>query len=192
MALTQTPAAEKGANCPEFSLPGVDGKSHSRQNLVGKPAAVIMFICNHCPYVKAIEDRLIQLGKDLREINVPLVGISSNDANHYPEDSFANMAKRASEKNYTFSYLYDEDQTVAKTFGAVCTPDFFVYDHELRLAYRGRLDDSWKDASAVQHRELFEVVRHLVGESSSEEGKNLLQQPKFSQGCSIKWKEAHK
>lgn len=181
MALTITPEVELGSDCPDFSLPAVDGKKYSLKDFpIGKPL-VIMFICNHCPYVQAIEDRLIQLGTDLKAHNIPVIGICSNDAESHPEDSFENLQKRSVEKNYSFQYLYDESQQTARTFGAVCTPDFFVYDNNHKLAYRGRLDDSWKDASKVTQRELFEAVLNL------KDNKPINNPQTPSMGCSIKW-----
>lgn len=181
MALTFTPQVELGDVCHDFTLPATDGKTYSLKDFTNGHPLVILFICNHCPYVQAIEDRLIQLGQDLKAKNIPMVAISSNDAITHPEDSFANMQKRASEKNYSFIYLYDETQNVAKKFGAVCTPDYFVYDKNLKLAYRGRLDDSWKDPSKVTKRELYEAVLLLEKDSTV----SLEQTP--SMGCSIKW-----
>jgi peroxiredoxin len=181
MALTITPFPEIGLACPDFSLPAVDGKTYSLKDFpLGKPL-VIMFICNHCPYVKAIEDRLIELGSDLKKLGIPVLGICSNDDETYPEDNFENLKKRWNEKNYSFPYLHDKTQEVAKKFGALCTPDFFVYDQNHQLAYRGRLDDSWKDASKVTTRELFEAVKLLAS------GKPAPQQQTPSMGCSIKW-----
>src|SRR5690606_37380023 len=133
----------------DFDLPGVDGHRVKREDLrTGKPF-LVMFICNHCPYVKAIEDRLVELGRDLAGIGVKVAAICANDAADYPDDSFPKMRERAREKNYPFPYLHDETQAVARAFGAVCTPDFFLYDGTGTLAYRGRLDDSWKDPSQV-------------------------------------------
>ena len=191
MALIYTPPPELGKTIPSFSLPNVDGSIFSSSTIQKNSPVVIMFICNHCPYVKAIEDRLIQLGLDLNKIDIPLIGISSNDASHYPEDSFENMKKRAIEKNYSFQYLYDESQSVAKDFGAVCTPDFFVYDKNHQLSYRGRLDDNWKEPHSVKHRELYEVVKILSGKSrdgDSHRESNLKNQIP-SMGCSLKWKK---
>lgn len=183
MALTFTPEAELGSQIPEFKLPSVtDGKFYSVADFKNGNPLVLMFICNHCPYVKAIEDRLITLGHELQTINVNLVGICSNDATDNPEDSFEGLKARALEKKYPFKYLHDDSQIVAKTFGAVCTPDFFVYDHELKLAYRGRLDDSWKDASRVTQRELFSAVQKLMNNQKLE-GRQIP-----SMGCNIKWK----
>lgn len=180
MALTFTPQDGFGDPCPDFTLPAVDGKTYGKQDFVNGHALVVMFICNHCPYVQAVEERLIVLGQDLRKLEVPLVAICSNDAKSHPEDSFENMQRRAREKNYSFVYLHDEKQEVARNFGAVCTPDFFVYDRQNRLAYRGRLDDAWKDPARVGKRELYEAVLLL------EQGKALPEQTP-SMGCSIKW-----
>jgi peroxiredoxin len=182
MALTFSPNPQAGDKCPEFKLPAVDGKLYERSSFFhGKPV-VFMFICNHCPYVKAIEDRLIHLGHELHVLGVSMVGICSNDSSDYPEDSFPQLKKRAEEKKYPFVYLHDESQEVAKKFGAVCTPDFFVYDSAGELAYRGRLDDSWKDPAHVTHHDLSNAVHKLLAEQKV----NLEQIP--SMGCSIKWK----
>lgn len=181
MALTYTPALDLGTSCPDFSLPAIDGKTYSRKDFSNGKPLVIMFICNHCPYVKAIEERLIVLGNDLKKLSVNLVAICSNDATDHPEDSFEGLKKRAQEKNYPFVYLHDESQKIARAFGAVCTPDFFVYDKDLKAAYRGRLDDSWKDASKVTQRELYQAVQLLL------ENKNVPTKQIPSMGCNIKW-----
>lgn len=184
MALIHTPPGEIGQACPDFKLMSVDGKNFSKQDFFQQNQPVlIMFICNHCPYVKAIEDRLIQLGHDLHQLNIPVVGICSNDAQSYPEDSLDNLKKRAHEKKYSFVYLYDETQKVAQDFGAVCTPDFFLYDKSGKLAYRGRLDDSWKDPALVTRRELFTAAMELA------ENKNISSKQLSSMGCSIKWRK---
>jgi len=181
MALTHTPPIEKKELAPDFQLLGLDGKTYSLSDFKNNKPLVVMFICNHCPYVKAIEDRLITLGHDLKAQGVHVVGICSNDSVNYPDDSFENLKKRAQEKNYSFTYLHDADQSVAKKFGAVCTPDFFVYNSKLELTYRGRLDDSWKDPSLVTKRELFEAVQELLVSDTLKS----TQTP--SMGCSIKW-----
>lgn len=182
MALTYTPPGELGSLCPDFHLPGTDGNLHALKDYKGSKALLIMFICNHCPYVKAIEDRLLELAAEMLPLGAPIVAISSNDAEKYPDDSFENMKKKSLEKKYPFPYLYDGTQDVAKRFGAVCTPDFFVYDKNRLLAYRGRLDDSWKDASQVSRREL----RHAMLELLNDQEAPRTQYP--SMGCSIKWK----
>ncbi|AHI06498.1 hypothetical protein BDW_09990 [Bdellovibrio bacteriovorus W] len=181
MALTFTPFPDIGNKLPEFSLPAVDGKTYSSKDLPKDTPVVVMFICNHCPYVQAIEERLITLGRDLKAQGIPVLGICSNDEVSHPEDSFANLKKRSEEMNYTFPYLHDKSQSVAHQFGAVCTPDFFVYDKNHKLAYRGRLDDSWKDASKVTRRELFEAVIELAN------NKPISTEQTASMGCSIKW-----
>jgi thiol-disulfide isomerase/thioredoxin len=182
MALTETPNGDLGANCPEFNLLATDQRSYGRKDLISAKAYLIMFICNHCPYVLAIEDRLIALGKELANQPFRAFAISSNDAIKYPIDSFPNMQKRAIEKGYPFPYLFDETQLVAKSFGAVCTPDFFLYDGTLKLRYRGRLDDSWKDASLVRHQDLKNAIERLLA------GEDVPANQKSSMGCSIKWK----
>jgi thiol-disulfide isomerase/thioredoxin len=182
MALTFTPSPDLGNACPNFKLSGVDGNEYSLSQFPKGVPLVIMFICNHCPYVKAIEDRLIQLGSDLKQQNVPVIAICSNDESAYPEDSFDNLKKRAQEKNYSFIYLHDKEQITAKNFGAVCTPDYFVYDKDHKLAYRGRLDDSWKEANKVTKRELYEAVQLLL------KNEKAIDDQKASMGCSIKWK----
>nr|BFD60317.1 thioredoxin family protein [Bdellovibrio sp. CKG001]BFD63732.1 thioredoxin family protein [Bdellovibrio sp. HM001]BFD66095.1 thioredoxin family protein [Bdellovibrio sp. HAGR004] len=181
MALTFTPFPDLGNSCPDFTLPAVDGKTYSLADFAKGHPLVVMFICNHCPYVQAIEDRLIQLGTDLKKQGVSVVAICSNDEVSHPEDSFANLKKRAEEKGYPFVYLHDKTQDIAKKFGAVCTPDYFVYDKNHKLAYRGRLDDSWKDASKVTKRELYDAVQTLLKDEKVSEDQTA------SMGCSIKW-----
>lgn len=182
MALTHTPEnIEFGKVLPDFSLLATNGNTYSKKDFINARPVVIMFICNHCPYVKAIEERLITLGHDLKKQNINVVAISSNDEIHYPEDNFANLKNRSEEKNYPFIYLHDKTQEVAKIFGAVCTPDFFVYDNQAKLAYRGRLDDSWKDPLAVKTRDLYDAVIELS------QNKKISRPQTPSMGCSIKW-----
>jgi thiol-disulfide isomerase/thioredoxin len=181
MALTHTPGPDSNFVCPDFNLLAMDGKSYSLKDFKNNQPLLVMFICNHCPYVKAIEDRLIQLAADLKLLSVNTVGICSNDPNGYPEDSFENLQKRWNQKKYLFPYLHDETQKTAQDFGAVCTPDFFLFDHDLRLQYRGRLDDSWKDPSQVKKRELYEAALALKNRQKI----GFKETP--SMGCSIKW-----
>ena len=162
MALTYTPDPEIGASCPDFRLPATDGRTYSRDDFAGAKAFLVMFICNHCPYVKAIEDRLIALGRSYAGQAVKIVAICANDAENYPADSFPELKKRAEEKGYPFPYLYDESQAVARSFGAVCTPDFFLYDGAMKLSYRGRLDDSWKEPENVKSEELRAAIDALI------------------------------
>jgi len=181
----ETPPPELGAPCPDFRLPGVDGRTYALADFAASPVLVVMFICNHCPYVKAVEDRLIRLAQEYGPRGAQLVGICSNDAATYPDDSFDRLAARWRERAYGFPYLHDEPQTVARAFGAVCTPDIFVYDRDRGLAYRGRIDDSWKDESKVTSRELAAALDALLA-GRKPDGK---QRP--SMGCSIKWREGN-
>jgi hypothetical protein len=142
-----------------------------------------MFICNHCPYVQAVEDRILQLHRDYQPQGVQLVGICSNDPTDYPDDSPANLLKRWREKEYGFPYLIDETQEVAKAYGAVCTPDIYVFDRERKLAYHGRIDDNWQEPAKVRRRELAEALDALVAGGRPATVQN------HSIGCSIKWKK---
>jgi peroxiredoxin len=179
----ESKAAVAGTRCPDFQLPAVDGKRYGRDDFASSSALVVMFICNHCPYVKAVEDRLIELNRTYGPRGVQFVGVCSNDAVTYPDDAFDKLAERWREKGYGFPYLYDESQDVARAFGAVCTPDIFVYDRERQLAYRGRIDDSWKDPSKVTRHELAEALDALLA------GGQPSAQQKASIGCSIKWRD---
>lgn len=179
----ETPPAALGAACPDFRLPAVDGRTYALADFAKSPVLVVMFICNHCPYVKAVEDRLIRLEREYGPRGVQLVAVCSNDAAEYPDDAFDRLAARWRERDYRFPYLHDEPQDVARAFGAVCTPDIFVYDRDRRLAYRGRIDDSWKDESKVTQRELAAALDALLaGQRPS-----TTQRP--SMGCSIKWRQ---
>jgi peroxiredoxin len=175
-------APQSGVPCPDFRLPAVDGKTYARDDFAASPVLVVMFICNHCPYVKAVEDRLIALAAEYGPRGVALVGVCSNDAVSYPDDAFDKLAERWRSKGYRFPYLHDESQEVARAFGAVCTPDIFVYDSQRRLAYRGRIDDSWKDPTRVTRRELAGALDALLA------GRAPPPDPKPTLGCSIKWK----
>lgn len=173
-----TPEPAIGTPAPDFNLPATQGGHVSRdQAAKGSEAFLVMFICNHCPYVKAIETRLIALHAMFKGRGVSIVAISSNDAANYPDDSFEKMKL----KSYPFPYLYDESQDVAMSYGAVCTPDFFLYDRHQKLAYRGRLDDSWQDESKVSSRELAAAIESLL------QGMNPNREQKPSMGCSLKW-----
>jgi len=173
-----------GFPCPDFRLPATDGKIYGRDDFAASPVLVVMFICNHCPYVKAVEDRLLDLERRYTPRAVQFVGICSNDSVTYPEDAFEQLKERWSLKAYGFPYLHDDSQAVAHAFDALCTPDIFVYDRDRRLAYRGRIDDSWKDPAKVSRRDLAEAIEALLaGQRPSAD-----QVP--SLGCSIKWKQA--
>lgn len=183
MALTYTPAGTLGSTCPDFNLKSVDGKPVSRQDFNGKPL-VVMFICNHCPYVKAIEDRLLTLAREMMPKGAAFVAVCANDPADYPEDAPEELLKRWREKNYPFPYLLDESQEVAKAFAAVCTPDIYLFDSSHKLYYRGRLDDSWKNPRAVSKQELKLALESALQKLPAPS----LQNP--SMGCSIKWKKS--
>lgn len=182
MARIETPICDFGRPAPEFSLPGTDGKTYTLRDVRGPNGLLVMFICNHCPYVKAVRDRIIRDAKDIKVYGIGTVAISSNDAKDYPEDSFDNMKQLAAGLKLPFPYLYDESQVVAKTYGAVCTPDFFGYNKDLKLQYRGRLDESRKETVPNARRELFEAMKQIAqtGQGPREQIPSI--------GCSIKWK----
>ena len=171
-------------DAPNFDLPGVDEQQHTLDRYADKPALAVVWSCNHCPYVQAWEGRMVALQREFGDRGFQLVAISSNDADNYPDDAFDKLAARWRERGYGFPYLHDEGQDVAHAFGAVCTPDIFVYDRDRRLAYRGRIDDSWKDESRVTRRELAEAIEALVA------GQRPSREQRPSMGCSIKWRQA--
>ncbi|HEY5719755.1 MAG TPA: thioredoxin family protein [Gammaproteobacteria bacterium] len=184
MARTETPVCDFGQPAIDFSLPGTDGRTWTLADCRGPKGLLVMFICNHCPYVKAVRERLLQDVRALREHGVHAVAISANDPAQYPEDSFDNMRALAAELRFPFPYLYDESQAVARAYGAVCTPDFFGYNADLELQYRGRLDASGKDpAPADARRELVEAMLQVA-----DTGRGPVDQVP-SIGCSIKWRD---
>ncbi|KEO51782.1 thioredoxin family protein [Thioclava pacifica] len=184
MAVTP-PVCDFGWKAPGFTLPGTDGKQYSFDDIRGPNGTLVMFICNHCPYVQSILDRILRDAAELQAAGIGVVAISANDADDYPEDGFENMAKLAQEKGFTFPYLYDESQAVAKAYGAACTPDFFGFNAEDGLQYRGRLDASAKQAGpADARRELYEGMM-MVAETGVGPKDQIP-----SMGCSIKWKAA--
>ncbi len=181
----ETPICNFGEKAKPFRLEATDGKWYSLDELKGPRGTLIVFMCNHCPYVKAIIDRLIRDARELRELGVNTIAICSNDAETYPEDSFENMKRWAEEKNFPFPYLHDETQEVAKAYGAVCTPDFFGYNADLELQYRCRLDASGRHPAPPDvRRELFEAMK-MVAETGHGPKEQIP-----SMGCSIKWKQA--
>ena len=181
----ETPICNFGEKAKPFRLKGTDGRWYDLEELRGPRGTLIVFMCNHCPYVKAIIDRLIRDARELRELGVHTVAICSNDAEAYPEDSFENMKRWAEEKGFPFPYLHDETQEVARAYGAVCTPDFFGYNADLELQYRGRLDASGRNPAPPDvRRELFEAMKMVA-----ETGRGPKEQIP-SMGCSIKWKQA--
>jgi peroxiredoxin len=179
------PVCNFGEPAPDFELEATDGRRYRLGDLRGEKGTVVVFICNHCPYVKAIIDRLIRDAKDLQALGVATVAICSNDAEAYPEDGFESMKTWAEAKGFPFKYLHDPSQDVARAYGAICTPDFFGYDAQLELQYRGRLDASKREAGpADARRELYDAMRQVA-----ETGQGPEEQIP-SMGCSIKWKHA--
>ena len=177
-----TPICQFGTKAISFSLNGVDKQIYSLEQIKGKNGTLVFFICNHCPYVKGVIDRLVSDIENLQKKGIGCVAIMSNDAKKYPEDSFDNMKKFSKDNNFTFPYLYDETQEVAKLYGAVCTPDFFGYNKDLELQYRGRLDNSGISGESLKEKELLKAFDQII-----KEGKGPKEQ-KASMGCSIKWK----
>ena len=186
MVSLTTPVCDFNLPAIDFNLPGVDGQSWTLEKAKGKNGLLVMFICNHCPYVKAIHQRLVQDTRILRdEYGVNSIAIMSNDPAEYAEDSFENMRAISEKWDFPFPYVLDETQQIAKTYGAVCTPDFFGYNAELKLQYRGRLDESRKETSHEGvRRDLLEAMKQVA-----QTGQGPLEQIP-SMGCSIKWKEA--
>ena len=184
MVSLETPVCDFGAPAIDFSLPGVDGKTWSLHDCVGEKGLLVMFICNHCPYVKAIRERIVRDSRELKTLGVNSVAIMSNDPSLYEEDSFDNMRKIAEQFDFPFPYLFDETQQVARAYGAVCTPDFFGYNADLKLQYRGRLDASRKETAPDNvKRDLFDAMKQVA--QTGHGPKNQIP----SMGCSIKWKD---
>ncbi|MEM6490236.1 MAG: thioredoxin family protein [Pseudomonadota bacterium] len=184
MSLERPPICEFGKPAPHFMLPDTDGQIYSLDECRGPKGTVVMFICNHCPYVVAIADRLAAEADALRDIGVSTVAICSNDAVAYPEDAPDRMGAFARRYGFPFPYLHDESQKAARAYGAVCTPDFFGYDAGLGLQYRGRLDATTPGRAGDGRRELFEAMSAVAETGHGPEA----QTP--SMGCSIKWKAA--
>lgn len=183
MAALNPPVCDFGQPAVDFDLPGIDGRRHTLATCRGKNGLLVMFICNHCPYVKAVIDRIVRDCRDLQGYGIGSVAIMSNDVQAYPEDSFERMRDWATELQFPFPYLFDENQRVARAYGAVCTPDFFGYNAQLALQYRGRLDVSGKNPAAPDvRRDLFEALREIALSGCGP------QQQHASIGCSIKWR----
>ncbi len=185
MVSLNPPVCDFGAKAPSFELLGTDNKNWTLKECMGENGLLIMFICNHCPYVKAIHQRILRDTTELKSFGIASVAISSNDALKYPEDSFENMQLMAKELNFNFPYLFDESQQVAKNYAAICTPDFFGYNKNLELQYRGRLDASNKQTSPnTVKRDLFDAMKQIAqtGHGPKEQIASI--------GCSIKWKSS--
>ena len=177
-----TPICQFGTKSISFSLRGIDEKIYNLVDIKGVNGLLIMFICNHCPYVKGVIDRLVSDVINLQKKGIGCVAIMSNDVENYPEDSFENMKKFSKIHNFTFPYLYDETQEIAKKYGAVCTPDFFGYNKKEELQYRGRLDNSGISGEELKDKELLNAFEQIIKTG------NGPKEQKSSMGCSIKWK----
>jgi peroxiredoxin len=151
-----------GSPAPDFNLPGIDGKKYSLSSFKDKNAIIVIFSCNHCPYVQANEDRIKQIQKDYKDKGVEVIAINSNDDKGYPEDSFDNMKKRAAEKKFNFLYLRDDDQSVAHAYDATHTPEIFLFDKERKLAFHGKIDDNWQEPNKVQNPYLRNALDELL------------------------------
>ena len=185
MVSLTTPVCDFGWKAPDFSLPGTDGRQWTLRDAMGSNGLLVMFICNHCPYVKAIRPRLVRDMAELKALGVFAIAVMSNDPSEYPEDAFDNMKNVALEFGFPFPYVIDETQQVAKAYGAVCTPDFFGFNRDFELQYRGRFDESRKDAAPDGvRRDLFLAMKQIA---ASQQGP-AEQIPSI--GCSIKWREA--
>ncbi|MDH3646326.1 MAG: thioredoxin family protein [Gammaproteobacteria bacterium] len=183
MAALETPICDFGVPAPDFALVGVDGRTWTLADVRGRTGTVVMFICNHCPFVKAAIGRMIHEANELAGHGVSFVAIMSNDTATYPADSYENMQRWAAENDFPFPYLIDEMQDVARAYGAVCTPDFFGYNADLELQYRGRLDAGRTEPPpAGAPRELYEAMKEIARTGKGP----TVQTPSI--GCSIKWK----
>lgn len=179
------PVCDFGWKAPDFTLPATDGKSYALGDIAGPNGTLVMFICNHCPYVLAVLDRILRDARDLAPLGIGVAAICSNDATTHPDDSFDNMKKMAEAHDFPFPYLHDESQEVARAWGAACTPDFFGLSAKGELQYRGRLDASGaRPAAPDARRELYEAMKRIA-----ETGEGPREQT-ASMGCSIKWKAA--
>ena len=183
MISLQPPLCNFGWKACDFDLTGVDGKRYTLENSRGRNGLLVMFICNHCPYVKSIRDRIIRDTSELVQYGIGSIAVMSNDPAEYAEDSFENMKLVARQYAFPFPYVYDETQQVARKYGAVCTPDFFGFNANLELQYRGRLDASRKEAEPDASRDLFQAMVQVA-----KTGLGPLDQI-ASMGCSIKWKD---
>jgi peroxiredoxin len=183
MALTPSTMLELGTKAPDFSLPDTEGNTVSLSDFKDAPSLLVIFLCNHCPYVKHVRHELAKLGREYQGKGLAVVGISSNDVATHPDDSPERMRQEKAEVGYTFPYLYDETQDVAKAYQAACTPDFFVFDGERRLVYRGQLDDSRPgNPIPVTGKDLRAALDAVLA------GRPVAEKQRPSMGCNIKWK----
>lgn len=186
MAVTPSQMLTLGTSAPDFSLPDTEGNIVSPADFKGAPALLVIFMCNHCPFVKHILNELVELIKEYQSKGTAVVGINSNDVADYPEDSPEKMANVATEAGFTFPYLYDETQEAAKAYNAACTPDFFLFDNEMKLVYRGQMDDSRPGNNIpVTGADLTAAVEAVIA------GSEVNPDQKPSMGCNIKWKSGN-
>ena len=178
----ETPICEFGWTAPNFHLEGIDGRSYALGDVRGAKGTLVMFICNHCPYVRSVIDRIVRDVTDLKEAGIGAVAVMANDTEAYPEDSFDNMKRFAEQHRFNFPYLIDRTQEAARAYDAVCTPDFFGFNKDLGLQYRGRLDESKREAIPGARRELYEAMVQVA--ATGEGPKDQIS----SMGCSIKWR----
>jgi len=171
-----------GSPAPDFNLPAVDGNVYSLSSFKDSAALVVIFSCNHCPYVQAYEDRIIQLQKEYKDKGVSIVAINANDTTNYPDDSFDHMVERAKQKGFNFPYLRDEEQIAASAFGATHTPEVFLFNKEHALVYTGKIDDNWKEPEKVRNQYLKNAIDELLN------GREISVPETYSIGCTIKWK----
>ncbi len=182
MVLLESTNVPLGSSAPNFAnLPSVDGKQYQLTDFADKQILIVIFMCNHCPYVQAIIERLVSLQADYKDKNLQIIGINPNDAVKYPDDSLEKMKEFAQEKNVNFIYVRDDSQEVAKAYKAQCTPDIFVYNENRALIYHGRLDDNWKDESQVTEQDLRSAIDLYLNT------KDVVEKQIPSMGCSIKW-----
>jgi peroxiredoxin len=178
------PICNFGWKAPDFSLPATDGKTYALKDVAGPKGTVIVFICNHCPYVKSVVSRLVRDATDFKAAGIGFAAICSNDAKTHPEDSFDNMKAFATKNGFTFPYLHDESQKIAQAYDAVCTPDFYGFNSKLELQYRGRLDESKTTLVPNARRGLYEAMMEVARTGAGPRDQIA------SMGCSIKWKAA--
>jgi peroxiredoxin len=186
MALEYSTPTKIGSKAPAFSLPGVDGKTYTLESFANAKGLLVVFMCNHCPYVIAIHERLNQIAKDYAAQGIAVIGINSNDPLYRQDDNFENMIKTAKEWGLVFPYVFDESQQIARDYDAVCTPDPYLYRNvngNFELHYHGRLDDQWKDESKVVEKSMRLAIDSLLADAKYE------REAFPSMGCSIKWKE---
>ena len=170
-----------GSKAPAFDLPGIDGKKHDLDEFKGKKAVAVIFSCNHCPYVQAYEDRMVDLQRDYGPKGMHLIAINSNETKNFPEDDFAHMVKRAKDKKFNFPYLRDEDQSAARAYGPAKTPEVFLFDQDMVLRYHGAIDDNYQDPAKVKRKYMREALDDLLA------GKPVRTKETAAVGCSIKW-----